>query len=109
MRTTHKKFLILLVPFLLALVAACGDSSGSDTNCSAKSCVVTFDRGVDAKASLLGVEVALVDVSGDSVVLDVAGQRVTVPANGETQSGPYTVRVLEVTEKNVKIELDLTG
>ncbi len=93
-------------------VAACtAEGPGSKTDCAVSGCTVTFARGVDAKASILGIEAKLLSVNGNLVTLSVGGQEVTVPV-GETQSAEgSTVTVQEVTGDKVvvKIATGLTG
>jgi hypothetical protein len=102
---------LVTVPFaLLALgtVTGCG-GKGTDTSCSINSCTVTFDRGVDASASILGVKAELVDVKGDQVTLRVGGQTVTVPVNGEQQADGFNVSVQSVTKDNVVVKITQGG
>ncbi|BDT95971.1 hypothetical protein IFM12275_59470 [Nocardia sputorum] len=93
-------------------VAACtAEGPGSKTDCAVSGCTVTFARGVDAKASILGIEARLISVNGNLVTLSVGGQEVTVPV-GETRSADgSTVTVQEVTGDKVvvKISTGLTG
>lgn len=60
-----------------AVLAGCG-SENATTDCGLDSCTVTFNRGVDARASILGVEARLVGVDGDRVTIEVAGERLTL-------------------------------
>jgi hypothetical protein len=99
------------VPFaLLALgtITGCG-GQGSDTSCTVNSCTVTFDRGVNAQASILGIKAELVAVRGDQVTLKVAGQTVTVPVNGEQQADGFNVSVQSVTRDNVVVKIAQGG
>jgi hypothetical protein len=61
----------------LAFLAGCS-GEGSDTSCGLDACTVTFDRGVEAKASVLGVEAKLVSAQDDTVTLEVAGEQITL-------------------------------
>jgi hypothetical protein len=102
---------LVTVPFaLLALgtVTGCG-GEGTDTSCSINSCTVTFDRGVNASASILGVKAELVGVKGDQVTLKVGGQTVTVPVNGEQQAEGFNVSVQSVTQDNVVVKISQGG
>ncbi|WP_189113754.1 hypothetical protein [Pilimelia terevasa] len=58
------------------LLAGCGGNN-SDTRCDLNSCTVTFN-GVDASASILGVEAKVLGVQGEQVTLQVAGQQATL-------------------------------
>ncbi|WP_181723183.1 hypothetical protein [Nocardia gipuzkoensis] len=93
-------------------VAACTtEGPGTKTDCAVSGCTVTFARGVDARASILGIEAKLIAVNGNLVTLSVGGQEVTVPV-GETQSADgSTVTVQEVTDDKVvvKISTGVTG
>lgn len=93
-------------------VAACTtEGPGTKTDCTVSGCTVTFARGVDARASIVGIEAKLIAVNGNLVTLSVGGQEVTVPV-GETQTADgSTVTVQEVTDDKVvvKISTGITG
>jgi hypothetical protein len=106
----------MLLPFVIACmvlgasVGCGGDSSGTKTDCSlSASCTVTFERGVDAKTSILGIDVTLVGVKDDKVTLEVAGQKVTVPAGGQTEAEGFTVSVQKVTKQQVIVKIAASG
>ncbi|MEV6324880.1 hypothetical protein AB0M45_27405 [Nocardia sp. NPDC051787] len=103
---------VSLFVLLTPIGAACtAEGQGTKTDCAVSGCTVTFDRGVDAKASILGIEAKLVAVNGNVVTLSVAGQELTVPV-GETQSADgRTVTVQEVTNDKVVVKLStgITG
>lgn len=61
----------------LAVLAGCS-SEGASTDCGLDACTVTFDRGVDARASVLGVDAKLVGADGDKVTLEVAGEQLSL-------------------------------
>jgi hypothetical protein len=90
------------------LLAGCG-GDGSNVSCSLDtSCSVTFDRGVNAKASILGVDVELVGVQNDHVTVKVADQQVQVPvgdANGSAEAGGVRIQVQEVTDTKVVMKV----
>lgn len=98
---------LVVLPLALALLGATAgcSSEGAQTNCSLNDCTVTFDRGVDASASILGVKAELVGVVGDQVTLKVGGQQLTVPVNGEQQSEGFNVSVQSVTKDNVVVKI----
>ncbi|WP_216914081.1 hypothetical protein OG225_01090 [Nocardia sp. NBC_01377] len=101
--------LITLALFALLAVsggAACTvEGPGSSADCHVSGCTVTFTRGVDAKASVLGIDAELVAVNGNTVTLKIAGQQVLVPV-GETQPAQgLDVTVQEVTDEKVVIKL----
>lgn len=88
-------------------LAACS-GEGSDVDCSLNACTVTFDRGVDAEASILGIDVKLVGVDGGNVTLDVNGNSVSVPVDGEVQSEGLDIDVQEVTDDKVVLKVTKT-
>ncbi|MEU7222085.1 hypothetical protein [Nocardia iowensis] len=100
----------LTAVFVLALsatfgVAACTtEGPGTKTECNVGGCTVNFARGVNAKASILGVDAELLAVNGNTVTLKVAGQEVSVPV-GETQPADgVNVTVQEVTSDKVVVK-----
>lgn len=95
--------LALAVPLTAAACTATG--SGATSECQVSGCTVTFDRGVDARISVLGVEAELTAVDGDLVTLTVAGQQVKVP-RGQTESTQgLNLTVQEVTQDKVVVRL----
>lgn len=96
----------LFALFTVLATAACTiEGAGTKTECNVNDCTVTFDRGVDAKASVLGVDAELVAVEGDVVTLRVGGQEVTVPVQGTQESEGRTITVREVTDDKVVVEI----
>ena len=96
---------VLLVGLTLA---GCG-GEGTSTSCNLDSCTVTFERGVDAKAEILGVEARLVRVKGEDVTLEVAGSEVTAPLGQPVNVEGFQVEVKEVTESDVKVKISAGG
>lgn len=88
-----------------ALAGCSGE--GADVDCNLNSCTVTMDRGVEASASVLGVDVTLKGVANDQVSLDVEGNSVSVPINGtgSTQVGGLNVTVQQVTDDQVILQI----
>jgi hypothetical protein len=88
-----------------ALAGCSGE--GADVDCNLNSCTVTMDRGVDAQASVLGVDIKLTGVANDQVTLDVEGNSVSIPvgANGSTEVGGLNVTVQEVTGDKVVLQV----
>ncbi|QKW35353.1 hypothetical protein HUT06_15985 [Actinomadura sp. NAK00032] len=102
---------LAVLPFALlplGALAACGGEN-SDTSCGVNSCTVTFDRGVDASASILGVKAELVKVQGEMVTLKVAGQTVTVPVGDGEQAEGFNISVQSVTQDNVVVKISNSG
>jgi hypothetical protein len=104
-----RRALVIVSLLMLPLTAATCSSEGAQTDCAINSCTVTFDRGVDASASILGIKAKLVDVQGDNVTLEIGGQRVTIPAEGRQQVGDATVQVQSVTKDNVVVKISTAG
>lgn len=102
-RFRYRLAALSFVPLVFAAVG-CG-GQGTETQCSISACTVTFDRGVDAEASILGMKVQLVGVKGSRVMLDVAGQQVTVPAGGQTTAEGFNIAVQEVTQDTVVVKV----
>ncbi|WP_083983676.1 hypothetical protein [Actinomadura hibisca] len=97
---------LLLLP--LGAAAACGGENTS-TDCSVNSCTITFDRGVNASANILGAKVELVGVQGDTVNLRIGGQQVSVPLEAEQQADGFNVDVTSVTKENVVVKISHSG
>lgn len=88
-----------------AVLTGCS-SEGADTDCGLDQCTVTFDRGVDAQASVLGVDAKLVNAEGDKVTVEVAGEQVTLTVGqGGTEVGGLNVTVESVTDSNVVVKI----
>lgn len=102
--------ILALCAFLGVLtLVGCDDGENTSTDCGLNQCTVTFDRGVDANARVLGVEVTLVRVDGDVATLEVAGEPVQVSVDQSTGVGPVTVSLREITDDAVKVRIELTG
>jgi hypothetical protein len=90
---------------LLTGLAGC-DSQGADTSCGLDSCTVTFDRGVEAQADILGVKAKLVGAQGDQVALGVAGEQVSLTAGQTaTEVAGLQVSVQSVDDKQVVVQI----
>lgn len=107
MRRSPARFLLAIAAFTAVTSAACtAQGPGSTTNCDVSGCTVTFQRGVSASASILGVDAKLVAVNGNLVTLDIAGQQVTVPAGEQGQAAEgLNVAVQEVTDQQVVVKI----
>lgn len=98
------------IAFGLAAGLLGGCSSGEDVSCTLNSCTVTLDRGVNAKASVLGVGVELVEVTKDQVIVDVGGSRVSVPNGGsQVQASGLSVKVDKLTDSQVVLAISRGG
>ncbi|MEV4489387.1 hypothetical protein AB0K04_04635 [Micromonospora coxensis] len=88
-----------------ALLAGCS-SEGASTDCGLDACTVTFDRGVDAKANILGVEAKLIGAQGDQVTVEVAGEQVSLTMGQQAaEVGGFAVTLDSVTDQEVKIRV----
>ncbi|MFJ1457981.1 hypothetical protein [Nocardia sp. N2S4-5] len=94
----------LVIP--LSVAACTTEGAGTKTECAVSGCTVTFDRGVNAKASILGVEAELLAVNGDTVTLKVAGQQVDVPVGETKPADGLDITVQEVNADNVVVRLN---
>jgi hypothetical protein len=90
-----------------AVLTGCSRGEGADVNCNLQECTVTFQRGVDASASVFGVEAELTGVQDDVVTLNIGGNTVTVPVGGEAEG----INVREVTDEQVVVVIphDVAG
>lgn len=89
-----------------ALLAGCS-GDGVSTDCGLDGCVVTFKRGVEASASLLGVEARLVAVDGDTITVEIAGERVTL-THGQQQGAEVaglSVTLESLTDSEVALRI----
>jgi hypothetical protein len=94
-----------------------GSSGGSDaatatgTSCDLSGCTVVLQQGVDARASVLGVPVELVGVTGSQVTLKVANQQVSVPLdpNASANVGGLAVRVQSADKDRVVLKVTTGG
>ncbi|TQS42224.1 hypothetical protein [Cryptosporangium phraense] len=102
--TRHLAALATAAVLAVGLLAGCGGEN-SQTNCNLNSCTITFDRGVDASVSVLGVEAKLVNVQNSQATVEVAGQQVTVPVGQDAQSDGFNVSVQSITADNVVVEI----
>ncbi|WP_227996468.1 hypothetical protein [Nocardia australiensis] len=94
--------LTLLAPFA---VAACTiEGSGAKSECDTSGCTVTFNRGVNAKVSVLGVDAELVAVDGNQTTLKVGGQEVTVPVGHSQSAEGIAITVQDVTDEKVVVK-----
>ncbi|MEU5788814.1 hypothetical protein ABZ754_13925 [Micromonospora purpureochromogenes] len=89
----------------VAVLAGCS-SEGADTDCGLDACTVTFDRGVDASANILGVEAKLIGAQGDQVTVEVAGEQLSLTVGQQaTEVGGFAVTLDSVTDQQVKIRV----
>ncbi|GIJ77582.1 hypothetical protein [Micromonospora phaseoli] len=92
-----------------ALLAGCS-SEGASTNCGLDACTVTFDRGVDARASIFGVEARLVDAQDDVVTIEVGGEQLSLTVGQQAaEVGGLAVTLDSVTESEVQVRIARNG
>lgn len=98
--------LIIATTLGLTVLTACGGGEGSETNCGLDQCTVTFDRGVEANASVLGVEAKLINAEDDRVTVEVAGEQLTLTTGqAATDVGGLKVTLQSVTDTHVVIKI----
>ncbi|MGW4154200.1 hypothetical protein ACWEDF_13730 [Micromonospora chersina] len=89
----------------IALLAGCSSENAS-TDCGLDACTVTFDRGVEASATILGVEAKLVGADGDQVTVEVAGEQLSLTVGQQAaQAGGFSVTLDSVTDQQVVIRV----
>ncbi|TDB89342.1 hypothetical protein E1091_14785 [Micromonospora fluostatini] len=89
----------------VALLTGCS-SEGASTDCGLDQCTVTFDRGVEANATILGIETRLVGAEGDQVTVEIAGERLSLTVGQQaTEVAGFAVTLDSVTEEQVKIRV----
>lgn len=88
-----------------ALLAGCG-TEGASTDCGLDACTVTFDRGVDASTSVLGVKARLVGVDGNQATVEVAGEQISLwTEEPATQVAGLEVRLERVDDREVVVRI----
>ncbi len=88
------------------LITGCSTSTdGAKVSCTLSACTATFDRGVDARASVLGIDMKLVAADANQVTVDVGGSQLVVPVGGSQQAGGLSVTVDRVTEQQVVLKV----
>jgi hypothetical protein len=85
-----------------ALLAGC-NGEDARTDCSLDACTITFDRGADGSAEVLGVTVELVSATEEEVTVAAGGQDVTVPVGETREVAGLTIEVDRVTQDEVVV------
>ncbi|MGW0435542.1 hypothetical protein ACWDV4_23760 [Micromonospora sp. NPDC003197] len=89
----------------LAVLTGCS-SEGASTDCGVDACTVTFDRGVDARASVLGVEAKLIGVDNDRATIEVAGEQLILTVGQQAaEVGGLSVVLESVTEDTIAVRI----
>ncbi|GIJ22621.1 hypothetical protein Vlu01_32450 [Micromonospora lutea] len=110
-RSTPTRLAVLLAGLALgaALLTGCS-SEGASTNCGLDACTVTFDRGVDARANILGVEARLVEAQDDVVTIEVGGEQLSLTVGEQAADvGGLAVTLDSVTDSEVKVRIARNG
>lgn len=108
-RMRHRSAAIVVAALLATMpLAGCG-GEGSSTDCSLTQCTVTLDRGGDSATRILGVEVRLVGVSGDTATLDVAGQQLQLQVDQQAQIAGFQVSLQELTQQHAVVRISQGG
>ncbi|MFG1675880.1 hypothetical protein [Micromonospora sp. NPDC049282] len=88
-----------------ALLAGCS-SNGADTDCGLDACTIAFDRGVDASATVLGIEAKLIGAQDDQVTVEVAGEQLSLTTGQQaTEVGGFQVSLDSVTDQQVVLRV----
>ena len=107
---SYARRLAVLAAAVAALALPACSSEGADTDCGLDACTVTFDRGADAKASLLGVEAKLVKTEGDTVTVEVAGEQVTLTVGqSAVDAGGLQVTLQSLTDSQAVVRIARGG
>lgn len=86
-----------------ALVAGCGSD---DVSCGLDACTVTYERGVQASASVLGVEAKLLSADDSSVTIEVAGEQIQLTKGQQAvEVGGLQASLESVTPDQVKVRI----
>ncbi|MEU1981311.1 hypothetical protein [Nocardia sp. NPDC019395] len=96
---------LLVAAAALGVSACTATGSGATSECEVSGCTVTFDRGVNAKVSVLGVDAELAGVEGETARIKVAGQEVVVPMGSTEQAQGLDLTVREITQDKVVVQL----
>ena len=96
----------MVVALLAGLTLPACSTEGADTNCGLDACTVTFDRGADATASLLGVEAKLVKTEGDTATVEVAGEQLTLTVGqAAVDAGGLQVSLESLTDSQAVVRI----
>ncbi|MDP9796332.1 hypothetical protein J2S43_004844 [Catenuloplanes nepalensis] len=97
-----------LLGAVLALSLAACSGEGYDTQCGLDQCTVTFDRGANASASVLGIEAKLVEVQGQVATFEVAGEQIGLTVGqAATEVGGFLVQLESLTDTQAAIEISV--
>src|SRR3954453_3150777 len=103
--TTLTRRLATVTAAIVLGMGALTACSSDNVDCTTNACTVTFDRGVEAESSVLGVDVKLVGVDNGVVKVDVGGTTVSVPVDGSAQAQGFDITVQKVTDSQVVIRV----
>jgi hypothetical protein len=110
MTTSHRIATLGMAAVLgVGLLGACG-SEGADTSCGLDACTITFDRGTEASASILGVEAKLVRTEGDTATVEVAGEQLTLTVGqAAVDAGGLQVTLENLTDSQAVVRVGRTA
>lgn len=102
--TSRLTKLVVAATLGLAVLTGCGENSSTD--CGIDECTVTFNRGVEASASVLGVDAKLISANGESVTVEIAGEELTLTVGQQgTDVAGLKVYLDSVTDSQVAIRI----
>jgi hypothetical protein len=71
---------------------------------------VTFDRGVEGRVSVLGVDAKFISATGDRVTLEIAGERLSLTVGEQaTEVAGLSVSLANVTDSQVAVRIGRGG
>ncbi len=105
LKTTAPRLAALFASAALGLAVLTGCSS-DNVDCGLDACTVTYERGVAASASVLGVEAKLVSADDNTVTIEVAGEQVQLTKGQQAVDVAGLQASLEsVTQDQVKVRI----
>ena len=102
-RLARPAALLTAAALAAALLAGC---SSDDVSCGLDQCTVTYQRGVEASASVLGVEAKLVSADDNTVTVEVAGEQVQLTKGQQAvEVAGLQVSVANITPEQVQVRI----
>jgi hypothetical protein len=104
-RTTLARPAALLAAAVLA-VGLLGGCGSDDVSCGLDACTVTYEKGVSAGVSVLGVEAKMVSADNNTVTLEIAGEKVQLTTGQPAvEVAGLQVSVDSITDSQVKVRI----
>ncbi|MFC7545295.1 hypothetical protein [Plantactinospora sp. GCM10030261] len=92
----------------LTALVGCGGQN-TETDCGLDHCLVTFDRGVEAETSVLGVDAKLVGADADTVTVEVAGEQLSLSVDQQAvEVGGMFVSLEAVNDQQAVVRIGRT-